>query len=168
VTVLPSNRDTLPLADDPPAGRGGTRWLRAAGAVAGVGAVLVLGRAAVLPMLAPSPAPVAGAPAAPDPAPLPPPPADPSIGPDSEGAPGGVATPPPPAASWGTEEDPDPGARVEVRHLPDGNLALRVREASPGTQVWLPGGVHLLITEGNQVRVLDPVPDGALSLEHTP
>ena len=50
--------------------------------------------------------------------------------------------------------------------MPDGGLALRVREASPGTQVWLPGGVRLLITEGDQVRLLDPVPDGVLSPEH--
>jgi hypothetical protein len=54
---------------------------------------------------------------------------------------------------------------VTLRHATRGRS---VREASPGTRVWLPGGVHLLVTEGSQVRVLDPVPDGALSLEHTP
>jgi hypothetical protein len=156
VTILPSNRDTLPLEDDPPVRRGGARWLRTAGAVAGVGAVLVLGRAAVLPLLAASPAPAAVAPAVPDPAPLLPPPADPAI------APGDAAAPPSPDRGGDAVEARGPGAGVEVRHLPDGNLALRVREASPGTQVWLPGGVRLLITEGDQVRVLEPVPDGAL------
>ena len=30
------------------------------------------------------------------------------------------------------------------------------------------GGVRLLITEGNQVRLLDPVPDGVLSPEERP
>jgi hypothetical protein len=163
VTILPSNRDTLPLVDDPTAGRGGARWLRAAGAAAGIGAVLVLGRAAVLPLLAASPAPAAVAPAAPDPAPLLPPPADPAIGSDPAIAPGAAAAQPSPDPGGDAAEALGSGAGVEVRHLPDGHLALRVREASPGTQIWLPGGVRLLITEGDQVRVLEPVPDGALS-----
>ena len=165
MTILPSNRDTLPLHDEPPAAAGRPRWLRAAGAVAGVAAVLVLGRAAVLPLLASAPATAPVAPAAADPAPLLPPPPGPSLSPNQGDTPGDVVAPPAPARDGGPGEELDRGAGVEVRHLPDGSLALRVREASPGTQVWLPGGVRLLITEGDQVRLLDPVPDGVLSPE---
>ena len=166
MTILPSNRDTLPLEDDPPAGGGGARLLRAVGAVAGVAAVLVLGGAAILPTLVSPPGSSPVASATTDSAPLP---LVPPVGLDQDGAPGEgdvPPIPPPPAHEWDAEGELDGSARVDVRRLPDGGLALRVREASPGTQVWLPGGVRLLITEGDQVRLLDPVPDGVLSPEH--
>ena len=168
MTILPSNRDALPVDEDPPAGAGhGARWLRAAGAVAGVAVVLVLGRAAVLPILASAPATAAATSAAADPAQLLPPPAQ-SISPDQGKAPGDVVAPPSPVHDGDSGEALAGDAGVEVRSLPDGSLTLRVREASPGTQVWLPGGVHLIITEGNQVRLLDPVPDGVVSPEQRP
>jgi hypothetical protein len=169
VTILPSNRDALPLADDQPSGGPGAHWLRVAGVVAGVAAVLFLARSAVLPAFvsSPAPAPVApAAPAAPDAEPLSPPPLLPSHEPDQGGAPSDAVAPPSPAPAGGAEEELDLGARVEVGRLPDGSFAVRVREASPGTQVWLPGGVRLLIAEGDQVRLLEPVPDGVLSPEH--
>jgi hypothetical protein len=162
VTILPSNRDTLPLEDDPPAGGGGARLLRAVGAVAGVAAVLVLGGAAGLPTLVSPPGSPPVASATTDSAPLP---LVPPAGLDQDGAPGEGVVPPSPAHEGDAEGGLGGSARVDVRRLPDGGLALRVREASPGTQVWLPGGVRLLITEGDQVRLLDPVPDGVLSPE---
>ena len=169
MTMLPTNRDTHALNEDPPAGAGhGARWLRAAGAVAGVAVVLVLGRAAVLPILASAPETAAVTSAAADPAQLLAPPPAPSTSPDPGDAPGDAIAPPAPVREEGQGEALDGSAGVELRTLPDGSLTLRVREASPGTQVWLPGGVHLIITEGNQVRLLDPVPDGVVSPEQRP